>query len=186
MALYITEKNRDPSTPAWGKIRLRGFLLENPCTLEDECDKHFEFTQYQMTYLYRHYFLSHEKYQEYRDKCLWVTEECEKIRIEIEDAFINMNVDIRNIYKDCFKQIGPEHYKCIDKIGIDAFLNHPNVKEDMHADVDTKWELCNFDVMENMVRDPAGSVKIYEKLLREEHNLRIVSILLCSGLYLEP
>lgn len=41
MALYISELNNNPDTPTWEKIQLKGFLLENPCTLGDECDSHF-------------------------------------------------------------------------------------------------------------------------------------------------
>lgn len=41
MALYISELNNNPDTPTWEKIQLKGFMVENPCTLGDECDSHF-------------------------------------------------------------------------------------------------------------------------------------------------
>lgn len=35
MAKIIVEKNNDRETPVWQKIKLRGFMLENPCTMGD-------------------------------------------------------------------------------------------------------------------------------------------------------
>jgi hypothetical protein len=35
MAKMIVERNNDRFTPVWEKIKLKGFLLENPCTLGD-------------------------------------------------------------------------------------------------------------------------------------------------------
>lgn len=35
IALLITEINNDPTIPIWQKLKFKGFLLENPCTLGD-------------------------------------------------------------------------------------------------------------------------------------------------------
>lgn len=35
VAKMIIEKNNDRFTPMWNKLNLKGFLLENPCTLGD-------------------------------------------------------------------------------------------------------------------------------------------------------
>ena len=35
MALKIIEHNNNPDAPSWTKIKLKGFMVENPCTLED-------------------------------------------------------------------------------------------------------------------------------------------------------
>jgi hypothetical protein len=72
----------------------------------------------------------------------------------------------------------PGDYGCVDHTGIDTFLNIANVKEDLNADKSIKWDLCNSTLSKEYVRDPEGSVKTYETLLREEFgraNLRIVN-----------
>lgn len=74
-------------------------------------------------------------------------------------------------------QTGPEKYKCMDTIGILAFMNDKLVREDLNVlevEPDLVWDLCNLDITEKFVRDHDGALKIYEKLLREEHDLRIV------------
>jgi len=76
-------------------------------------------------------------------------------------------------------------YGCIDHIGIDAFLNSAAVKDDMNVDPKAKWDLCNATLNKVYERDPDGSLYTYEPLLREEHNLRIVILILFSGLCLE-
>lgn len=58
MAEGIIRHNNDPETPAWTKINLKGILLENPCTLDDECDEHFQFTHYTIQYLMNHYYIT--------------------------------------------------------------------------------------------------------------------------------
>ena len=58
-------------------------------------------------------------------------------------------------------------------------MNNKLVREDLHVlevEPDLVWDLCNLEVMQNFTRDHDGSLKVYEKLLREEHNLRIVNI----------
>jgi hypothetical protein len=79
----------------------------------------------------------------------------------------------------------PGGYGCIDHIGIDVFLNSSAVKDDMNVDPGAKWDLCNATLNKVYERDPDGSLYTYETLLREEHNLRIVFLILFSGLYLE-
>ncbi len=57
--------------------------------------------------------------------------------------------DIRNPYKECFKQTGvPEYYKCLDLIGALEFFNSEHTKEDMHAEMNTHWQMCNFTIMD--------------------------------------
>ena len=65
---------------------------------------------------------------------------------------------------DCLHQ--PGDYGCIDHIGIDIFMNVQAVKEDLHADKAIKWDLCNFTLSKQYQRDPDGSLKTYETLLR--------------------
>lgn len=38
VAEIITELNKEPLTNSWLKIKLGGFILNNPCTLGDECE----------------------------------------------------------------------------------------------------------------------------------------------------
>ena len=85
------------------------------------------------------------------------------------------------------QQTGPEKYKCMDTIGILAFMNNKDVRAEMHVieiEPDLVWDLCNLDILRSFKRDHDGALKIYEKLLREEHNLRIVTFILLSGLFL--
>jgi len=35
MAELMVRMNKNPSTPAWEKVKLKGFILNNPCTLGD-------------------------------------------------------------------------------------------------------------------------------------------------------
>lgn len=84
---------------------------------------------------------------------------------------------------ECLQQ--PGDYGCIDHIGIDAFLNVYAVKEDLHAMKEIKWDFCNFTLAEHYERDPEGSFLTYEKLLKEEHDLKIVTLLIFSGSFLE-
>lgn len=58
MADIMVELNKNPNTPSWLKVNFKGFILNNPCTMGDECDSHFEFTSYTMKYLRNHYFIS--------------------------------------------------------------------------------------------------------------------------------
>lgn len=74
--------------------------------------------------------------------------------------------DLRNLYKACLHQTGD--YGCIDHVGIDTFLNLATVKEDLNADKTLKWDLCNHTLSKAYKRDPDGSLKDYEALLREE------------------
>lgn len=85
---------------------------------------------------------------------------------------------------ECLHQ--PGDYGCIDHIGIETFLNVQAVKEDLNADTSRKWDLCNFTLSQNYQRDPDGSLYTYETLLKEEHDLRIVTHYLFSGLFPEP
>lgn len=179
LADMIVEHNRDPYVPIWTRINLKGFLLENPCTLAEECDSHFEYSKFQVEFLRNHYFLTKEKYEHYWSRCALRTEECELILAEIQANFIKTGSDITSIYRECIQQTGPEKYKCMDTIGILAFLNSKLVREDLHVievEPDLNWDLCNLDVMEKFVRDHDGSLKVYEKLLREQHDLRIVIV----------
>ena len=121
--------------PIWTRINLKGFLLENPCTLWDECDSHFEYTKYTMEYLKNHYFISNEKYEEYYSKCSLELEGCTEIKHQIENSFIKTGSDLSNIYKECIQQTGPEKYRCMDTIGILQFMNNKDVREDLHVDL---------------------------------------------------
>ena len=176
LALNIIDHNRNPQTSAWLRINLNGIYLQNPCTLGDECDSHFQFTSYTVKYLKNHYFLSKEQYDQYWTYCALETSECERVKQKIEANFLLTGADLNNLYKQCLSQ--PGEYRCLDHIGIDTFLNTPIVKQDLHANSNIKWQFCNSDIARKIVRDPYGSLKIYETLLREEHNLRIVFLLL--------
>lgn len=81
---------------------------------------------------------------------------------------------MRNPFTECLNQPGEQDYGCIDHKGIDAFFANEEVKIDMNADTKTHWQMCNFTLSNLYQRDPDGALKIYETLLREEHNLRIV------------
>ena len=63
------------------------------------------------------------------------------------------------------------------------------VKEDLNADTSKKWDLCNATLSKSYIRDPDGSIKDYESILRAEmfgqNRLRVVKLLLFSGLFLE-
>lgn len=89
----------------------------------------------------------------------------------IASRFRITGADLTNLYTECLKQ--PGDYGCIDHVGIDTFLNVYAVKEDIHANKDIKWDLCNFTLAQKYQRDPDGSLYTYETLLREEHNLKI-------------
>jgi carboxypeptidase C (cathepsin A) len=69
LAKLMVEKYKDRTNPILSRIRLRGFLLENPCTMGDECEKDSMYSHYTMEYLKNHYFISKEKYKSYFDKC---------------------------------------------------------------------------------------------------------------------
>ena len=58
-------------------------------------------------------------------------------------------------------------YPCMDLIGINGFLNDIVAKKEMHAETDKTWEFCNKTILENYARDPRGSLKTYETLLKE-------------------
>lgn len=81
------------------------------------------------------------------------SEACQNVIYSIEHDFVTTNTDINNIYKECIKQTGPEKYKCVDMIGILAFLNHDTYKEDLHADSRINWDMCNLDIMTNFHRN---------------------------------
>lgn len=69
-------------------------------------------------------------------------------------------------------------------MGIYWFLNNANVKEQIHADTNVHWKMCNPDVSNKWVANSNGAIDIYKKILREQHDLRIVMFLLnFSGLY---
>ena len=63
----------------------------------------------------------------------------------------------------------------MDNMGADTFLNVYAVKEDIHAMKEIRWNFCNFTLAQHYERDPDGSLKTYEKLLKEEHYLKIVN-----------
>jgi carboxypeptidase C (cathepsin A) len=62
VAKIIVELNNDKYTPMWERIKLKGFLLENPCTMNDECLPGEQYSSYTMEHLRNHYFISREKY----------------------------------------------------------------------------------------------------------------------------
>jgi hypothetical protein len=84
---------------------------------------------------------------------------------KIESDFLITGTDLRNLYQECLHQSGD--YGCIDHIGIDIFLNIAAVKEDLNADKTKVWSLCNATLAKAYTRDPDGSVKSYETLLRK-------------------
>ena len=67
LAKEIIEHNASPTTPTWQKIKLKGILLDGPCTLPEECDSHFECSPGTVEYLKNHYFISREFYKEYKE-----------------------------------------------------------------------------------------------------------------------
>jgi hypothetical protein len=100
----------------------------------------------------------------------------------IESDFRITGADLRNLYQECLHQ--PGDYGCIDHMGVDIFLNLAAVKEDLHADQSIKWNLCNSTLSKAYKRDPDGSLKAYERLLREEFGrppLRVVQFARFSG-----
>ena len=57
---------------------------------------------------------------------------------------------MQNLYKECIQQTGPEKYKCMDTVGILAFMNNKDVREDLHVyevEPDLVWDLCNLDIL---------------------------------------
>ena len=58
LAKEIVEMNARSSTPASLKIPLKGLLLENPCTLPEECERDFGFSKFSMRFLRNHYFIT--------------------------------------------------------------------------------------------------------------------------------
>ena len=141
LALNIIEHNSDPSTPNWLKLNISGLILFNPCTLAEQCDSHFEFNQFTVRALRNNFFISRETFDDYKTHCTLRTSNCDRVQQKIASDFRISGADIHNLFKECLHQ--PGDYACIDHIGIDAFLNSPTVKEDMHADKDRKWQLCN-------------------------------------------
>ena len=108
--------------------------------------------------------------------------QCDAVEQKIESDFLITGADIHNLYQECLHQ--PGDYGCVDHVGIDIFLNVATVKEDLNADTTKKWDLCNASLSKNYKRDPDGSLKTYETLLREEFGrppLRIVKIPPFSG-----
>jgi len=104
MADLIVQLNQNPNVPRWEHINLIGFLLNNPCTLGDECDSHFQFSTYTMRFLRNHYFITNEKYDEYYTHCAYPNDKCEEIKKEIETHFLTTGADIRNLYSECLHQ----------------------------------------------------------------------------------
>lgn len=171
----IYEHNQDPTKAAWTKLKnIKGMILFNPCTMHDECESHFPFNSYTVDYLHKHFFISDEDKQEFDEECYIRSPSCIHIEEKIEADFRSSGADTRNIFKECLHQVGP--YGCLDHKGIDAFMNKPEVKTDMHAESEHKWEVCNFTLMEQYERDKQGSLHDYEALLKEERGLRIVSL----------
>lgn len=184
LALNIINHNRNESTPAWLRMNINGTLLFNPCTLAEECDSNFEFNSFTVEALRNNYFISRQTYDDYRTHCTLRTSACEKAEKKIESDFRITGADLYNIFKECLHQ--PGDIDCLDHTGIDTFLNVGTVKEDLNADKSRKWDLCNNTMLEKYVRDDEGSLKTYETLLRAEHNMRIVTAALLSGLFPEP
>lgn len=175
LALNIYDHNRNSSTPAWIKININGILLFNPCTLAEECDSHYEFNSFTVKALRDHFFVSKSVYEDYQTHCTLRLSECDRVEQKIESDFRITGSDLRNLYQECLHQAGD--YGCVDHIGVDTFFNVASVKEDLNADKDIKWNLCNFTLSKLYARDPDGSIKDYETLIREEFNgqkLRIV------------
>lgn len=71
---------------------------------------------------------------------------------------------MNNLYTDCVQQEGDT--RCVDQIGIISFLNDPDVKKTLNANTNVTWKECNADVQKKWIRDPMGSLHIYEQLLR--------------------
>lgn len=187
LALNIFNHNRNPDTPAWLKMNISGILLFNPCTLAEECDSHFEFNQFTVKALRNAFFINKATYDDYQTHCTLRLSECERVEQKIESDFRITGADLRNLYQECLHQSGD--YGCLDHIGIDAFLNNAAVKEDLNADKTLKWDYCNASLAKAYKRDPDGSIKDYETLLREEFGrapLRIVTNHIFSGSFQAP
>jgi carboxypeptidase C (cathepsin A) len=147
LALNIIEHNRNPDTAHWLRLNLNGLLLFNPCTMPEECDRHFQFNHFTVRALRDHFFISPETYEEYYSKCAMRTSACTEIEERIASDFRITGADLGNLYTECLNQKGD--YGCIDHMGIDIFLNVYAVKEDIHANKDIKWDLCNFTLAQN-------------------------------------
>lgn len=181
LALNIYEHNANPDTPAWLRVNINGMLLFNPCTMGDECDGN-EYNAYTVNALRNSFFISKTLYEDYKTHCTLRLSECTRVEQKIESDFRITGADLRNLYTECLHQTGD--YGCIDHMGIDIFLNVKSVKEDLNADITKKWDLCNNSLTKAYKRDPDGSVKAYETLIREEFGrppLRVVVLVSHSG-----
>ncbi len=186
LARNIYEHNANPDTPAWLRINLNGMLLFNPCTMGDECSSTSLINKYTVDTLRNYFFISNTLYEEYKTHCTLRLSECTRVEQQIESNFRITGADSRNLYKACLHQ--PGDYGCIDHMGIDIFLNVATVKEDLNADTTKKWDLCNASLAMAYQRDPDGSLKDYETLIREEFGrppLRVVLMPSFSGLFQE-
>lgn len=83
-----------------------------------------------MEYLHNHYYISTEKYTQYATRCgiKPETSDCKEIIRQIENTFVKTGSDMQNLYKECIQQMGPERYKCLDTVGILAFMNDKAVR----------------------------------------------------------
>ena len=133
-----------------------------------------------MQALRANYFISEEVYEDYLSHCTLRTSACAQAEQQIASDFRITGADYHNLYKECLHQVGD--YPCIDHTGIDIFLNLPHVQEDLNINgKDKKWAFCNSTLGQTYDRDPEGPLHVYQTLLREEHNLKIVLLLLFSG-----
>lgn len=53
-------------------------------------------------------------------------------------------------------------------------MNNPEVKQQIHADPSIQWKMCNPDIPSKWQANPQGAIDIYKKILREQHDIRIV------------
>ncbi len=133
LAVAILEAQKAEDVPAWEKINLSGIFLNNPCTLNEECDEHEKYSEFEVEFLHSRYFISDEEHKDFKAACSAdrKSEACEKAAEQIRNYFIKTGADPRNVYGECLLQDG--NYPCVDHKGIDVFLNTEQFRKDLHA-----------------------------------------------------
>lgn len=180
LANRTLEWNISPYTPPYERIRLRGLFLGNPCTHPSEC--YFPGnSRHTYGFLTNHYYYTRSQFESYEQACSILSEDsnCSAVKKDMDNAFLSVGVNRRNVYEKCLKQNTGDYPNrpCLDQIGILKWFNDAQMRKAMHTNISesTKWTICSESVQAAYFKDPRQSYFLYPSLIRADLRIWIYS-----------
>jgi len=123
-----------------------------------------------------HGFISWQNYAQILKACPDPNNPSSACNNMVNSAMDNMNdINIYNVYADCYSQRSPGSPPCIDSNYARMYLNRADLQQAIHVKSGINWEICNFEINGEYDRTSASMVPIYQNLLKNKFRVLIYS-----------